>query len=484
MQAQGDATGSDPAAAVGHGGAPQLYLAQCPLVGLLAPLLQDVPTPAALEDATLSSVNLWVAAGATLSSAHFDPHHNLLCVITGSKRVRLWPPSCSRHFAPHSPLGESPNHSSIRDIESSAALPSATAQARNEGRYFAAALQPGDALFIPAGWWHLVASSARTVGVNYWFEASGLDNPRAVSTHMALFVERRSMRASAEELVEAAVQRVSTWCAAQLSPTLAAAGGERCSASGLQGGRNASRKGGQVARAQRAPPAASSGRASTSGASRAEQPHRSDNSHEPPAAARLAAARQLLCSHWDRVSTDTQSAFAIGKPASSDKVASKRCAVAADCCALALCGCAVDAVQVLSSLALAQPERMQRWLLSGMSPLATEVLTKLLEGWQVDAACVVGAVDNATACAQAWVSLPNALRPDFMCDVPGAEPDSSSSADLAGTDLGQMDAALAKLFEDVYSLVDAHELAQALAGRKQALRECAWDFIRACGDSA
>lgn len=136
------------------------------------------------------------------------------------------------------------------------------------------------------------------------------------------------------------------------------------------------------------PPAASPGRASTSasGASRTEQPNRTEASLEPPAAApaRLAAAKQLLCSHWDSVSKDTQSAFAIGKPASSDKMASKRCAVASACCELALCSCScvLKAVQVLSSLALAQPKRAQHWLLSGMSPLATEVLTTLLEGWQ------------------------------------------------------------------------------------------------------
>lgn len=96
----------------------------------------------------------------------------------------------------------------------------------------------------------------------------------------------------------------------------------------------------------------------------------------------------------------------------------------------------------------------------------------------------VGAAANVSACAQACVSLPICIPTCCVAQPTWSQawPGSSSGADLAGSDLGQVDEALAKLFADVYSLVDAHELARALSGRTQALRECAWGFIRARGD--
>jgi hypothetical protein len=60
----------------------------------LAALLQDTRAlPFPKED--LRAINLWMNAGGGGSSIHYDPFHNLLCVVTGRKRVRLWSPALS-----------------------------------------------------------------------------------------------------------------------------------------------------------------------------------------------------------------------------------------------------------------------------------------------------------------------------------------------------------------------------------------------------
>ena len=42
--------------------------------------------PQFLETETLASINLWMNGAQTRSSTHYDPHHNLLCVVSGSKQ--------------------------------------------------------------------------------------------------------------------------------------------------------------------------------------------------------------------------------------------------------------------------------------------------------------------------------------------------------------------------------------------------------------
>ena len=47
------------------------------------------------------------------SSLHYDPYHNLLCLVQGVKTVRLMSPDVTDQLYPLSVLGESPNHSHV-----------------------------------------------------------------------------------------------------------------------------------------------------------------------------------------------------------------------------------------------------------------------------------------------------------------------------------------------------------------------------------
>ena len=144
-----------------------LYLAQCPLRSKNGPaplsaLLQDVATPGFLDAEGLTSVNLWVSTGHTESNLHYDEYDNVLCVIEGHKTVSLFKPSSTYHFHVAPAFAASANHTGL-----------------SPSTYTTDALRvcvkPGQALYIPEGWWHHVVSSSSsdtgtcTIGVNFWF---------------------------------------------------------------------------------------------------------------------------------------------------------------------------------------------------------------------------------------------------------------------------------------------------------------------------
>ena len=195
-----------------------LYLAQAPLTGGLAALHRDVPPPPALRNAAISSTNVWLNRGAACSSLHYDPRHNLLCTLTGAKTVHLWPPSCGAALHPHSPFGESPNHSGLSGVATGgdARLAAATAAAERSDLRFSVTLAPGDALFIPAGWWHLVRSAPATAAVNYWWEP-WVDPRAAPAAHMAPFWRRQAAQQRAAAAVSAALLQLRAWCRRTLS---------------------------------------------------------------------------------------------------------------------------------------------------------------------------------------------------------------------------------------------------------------------------
>jgi Cupin-like domain len=134
----------------------------------MASLAADVPPPPAVSHLRVLSTNMWLNASSVVTSVHYDPHHNLLCCVCGSKTVRLWPPACAPHLRPFSVVGESCNHSSVR-VDDAAALAAAVQAAGDD--YHNINLRPGDVLIIPAGWWHLVSSSPKSCAINYWCDA-------------------------------------------------------------------------------------------------------------------------------------------------------------------------------------------------------------------------------------------------------------------------------------------------------------------------
>lgn len=160
----------------------EMYLAQAPIManaGDEAPasddklqwLAKDICIDEVLKDVVVkdvAEVNLWMSrAGSMVStSCHHDNYNNVLCVVTGEKRIKLVPPSHIYELNAMTAWGE--DHCHCRGRIADLVAQSSAARAS----LFACTLCAGDALFIPAGWLHEVESGVNgehTIAVNFWF---------------------------------------------------------------------------------------------------------------------------------------------------------------------------------------------------------------------------------------------------------------------------------------------------------------------------
>jgi cupin-like protein len=124
--------------------------------------------PLPLLDAAVRP-RLWLGNSIT-TPAHVDETHNIACVVSGRRRFTLFPPEQIGNLY-IGPVDFTPNGAPVAlpsltepDFEQFPRLKVALQQAH------VAELEPGDALYIPALWWHQVESlSSCNVLVNYWW---------------------------------------------------------------------------------------------------------------------------------------------------------------------------------------------------------------------------------------------------------------------------------------------------------------------------
>ncbi|XP_077245411.1 2-oxoglutarate (2OG) and Fe(II)-dependent oxygenase superfamily protein isoform X3 [Tasmannia lanceolata] len=171
----------------------------------LETLLEDIRKPTFLETKQLASINLWMNSARSRSSTHYDPHHNLLCVVAGCKQVVLWPPSASSFLYPMPIYGEASNHSSALDIDRPDI--SIYSRAKHSMDYSQKViLHTGDALFIPEGWFHQVDSDDLTIAINFWWESNTMSS---MLEHMDAYYLRIILR----RLVEKEMNQMLHWTA-------------------------------------------------------------------------------------------------------------------------------------------------------------------------------------------------------------------------------------------------------------------------------
>ncbi|KAI9119444.1 hypothetical protein K1719_010119 [Acacia pycnantha] len=174
----------------------QIYLAQVAIMNSdhedrvqLEALREDIEIPPILEAKEVSSINLWMNNAQARSSTHYDPHHNLLCVVSGRKQVLLWPPSASPLLYPMPIYGEASNHSSVALENPDYSL---NPRAKDSMKFAQkAVLDAGDALFIPEGWFHQVDSDDLTIAINIWWRSQLIS---CMLEHMDTYYLRRILR--------------------------------------------------------------------------------------------------------------------------------------------------------------------------------------------------------------------------------------------------------------------------------------------------
>jgi hypothetical protein len=137
---------------------------------------------------------LWLG-NAFLTPAHIDELDNLACVVGGRRRFTLFPPEQVRNLyigpLDFTPAGAPVSLVSLKspDFERFPRFREALAAART------ADLEPGDALFIPAVWWHHVESfDVVNILVNYWWQQASAVQGERVSPTKALLHALLSIR--------------------------------------------------------------------------------------------------------------------------------------------------------------------------------------------------------------------------------------------------------------------------------------------------
>jgi len=130
---------------------------------------------------------IWIG-NRVIVRTHFDLFENIACVVGGRRRFTLFPPEQAPNLylgpVDFTPSGVPVSMVSLLEPDL-ARFPRFVEALRNAQ---SAEITPGDALYIPYGWWHHVESlTPFNVLVNYWWNtAPRMGNPFGVLLHAAL----------------------------------------------------------------------------------------------------------------------------------------------------------------------------------------------------------------------------------------------------------------------------------------------------------
>lgn len=138
-------------------------------------------------------VNIWIG-NRTIASAHYDMSNNIACCLVGRRRFTLFPPDQVHNLYP-GPLEPTPGGQVVSMVDFDRPdferFPRFR-QALEAGEV--AEMEPGDALFYPAMWWHHVEALGRfNVMMNYWWNTSPgfMDTPQNTLLHGLLSLRDR-----------------------------------------------------------------------------------------------------------------------------------------------------------------------------------------------------------------------------------------------------------------------------------------------------
>lgn len=183
------------AEALGDALAPSLYIGSTDvdlfLPGLSAQNSLSLTDPMFQKNAPI--VSIWIG-NRTVASTHYDFSNNIACNLVGHRRFTLFPPDQVTNLYPGpfqpTPGGQVVSMVDLRnpDLDRYPRFREALGHAQ------VAELEPGDALFYPAMWWHNVeALDAFNVMINYWWNVSPafMDTPMITLLHALLSLRDR-----------------------------------------------------------------------------------------------------------------------------------------------------------------------------------------------------------------------------------------------------------------------------------------------------
>lgn len=134
---------------------------------LFPELLQDIEFPEYFDCKLLMSTNLWIGQGSNRVNLHYDTFHNLNAQVVGKKRWVIFSPEQSSLLYPHPWYTRffwcSKVNINQPDLEQ---FPKFC-----EARPLEVITEPGEMLFLPAGWWHSPVGIGLNIAVNFWWRS-------------------------------------------------------------------------------------------------------------------------------------------------------------------------------------------------------------------------------------------------------------------------------------------------------------------------
>jgi hypothetical protein len=146
---------------------PRWCLQQVPVEQELPMLAERLDYPSCVPPGMMKVVNLWLAAPSTVTPLHYDTSHNLFAQINGSKTFYFFPPENLEALYP-GPLNTGAQHVSGIDMFNPDLTQHPLAASLS---YRSVTVQAGEALILPAFWWHQVVSNDLSASVNFWWRA-------------------------------------------------------------------------------------------------------------------------------------------------------------------------------------------------------------------------------------------------------------------------------------------------------------------------
>jgi hypothetical protein len=159
----------------------KLYIAQAQIADLPKQLQDDLPVPRIVKEAGKGDIydsNIWMGMPPTYTPLHKDPNPNLFLQLVSRKVVRLFEPDVGLRIfrTVQEDIGQ--QASSVFRGEEMMEGPERDAlnravwgeESKREG--LEVIVHPGEALFIPKGWWHSIKSAGPdsvNASVNWWF---------------------------------------------------------------------------------------------------------------------------------------------------------------------------------------------------------------------------------------------------------------------------------------------------------------------------
>lgn len=150
-----------------------IYMGSTPTAQILPRFADE--NPLALVEGKPTEPRAWIGS-ASIIAPHFDESDNIACVVSGSRRFTLFPPEqvSNLYVGPIDKTMAGQPASLVNldkpDLDRFPRFRQALEHAQ------VADLEPGDAIYIPALWWHGVsASDALNMLVNYWWQDSPAD---------------------------------------------------------------------------------------------------------------------------------------------------------------------------------------------------------------------------------------------------------------------------------------------------------------------